>query len=142
MLSKGRELPLRPKTFEVLQLLLRRPGQLVTKAELLEGVWANRFVGDAVLKASIRELRRALGDDPKVPRFIETVHRRGYRLVGQILVIEPAKSDLSFRRVAGKGPELPDEAEAFRPVLEALEGLWEGESEWWKEEESSGGKER
>ncbi|MEM7584524.1 MAG: winged helix-turn-helix domain-containing protein, partial [Acidobacteriota bacterium] len=93
--------------------------------------WANRFVGDAVLKASIRELRRALGDDPKVPRFIETVHRRGYRLVGQILMIEPAEPDLSFRQVAGKGPELPDEAEAFRPVLEALEELCDGESEWF-----------
>jgi len=68
----------------VLTYLLGRPGQLVAKEELLSAVWPETFVGEAVLKVSIRQLREALDDDPKAPRFIETAHRRGYRFIGQI----------------------------------------------------------
>ncbi len=74
----------RPKAFAVLDYLLGRPGQLVTKDELLQAVWPGTFVGDGVLKVVIRQLRDVLGDDPKAPRFIETAHRRGYRFIGQI----------------------------------------------------------
>ena len=75
---------LRPKAFEVLSYLLGRPGQLVTKEELLDAVWPETFVGEAVLKVTIRQIRAALDDDPKSPRFIETAHRRGYRFIAQI----------------------------------------------------------
>ena len=75
---------LRPKAFAVLNYLLGRPGQLITKEELLNTVWPETFVGEAVLKVAIRQLREALDDDPKSPRFIETAHRRGYRFIRQI----------------------------------------------------------
>ncbi|HXG95224.1 MAG TPA: AAA family ATPase [Blastocatellia bacterium] len=75
---------LRPKAFAVLSYLVGRPGQLVTKEELLNAVWPETFVGEAVLKVAIRQVREALGDDSKSPRFIETAHRRGYRFIGQI----------------------------------------------------------
>ncbi len=75
---------LRPKAFALLDYLLRRPGQLVTKEKLLDAIWPETFVGEAVLKVAIRQLREALDDDPKCPRFIETAHRRGYRFIGQI----------------------------------------------------------
>jgi predicted ATPase/DNA-binding winged helix-turn-helix (wHTH) protein len=75
---------LRPKAFAVLEYLLGRPGQLVTKETLLDAVWQGTFVGEAVLKVAIRQIREALDDDPKSPRFIETAHRRGYRFVGHI----------------------------------------------------------
>ena len=75
---------LRPKAFAVLDHLIARPGQLVTKDELLNAVWPGTFVSDAVLKVTVRQIREALGDDPKSPRFIETAHRRGYRFIGQI----------------------------------------------------------
>ena len=77
---------LRPKAFAVLDHLLGHPGQLVTKDDLLNAVWPGTFVGDAVLKVVIRQIREALGDDPKSPRFIETAHRRGYRFIGEIAV--------------------------------------------------------
>ncbi len=73
--------PLRPKTWAVLCHLAGRPGQLVTKDDLLAAVWADVAVTEDVLRISIRELRRALGDDPEAPRFIETVHGRGYRFL-------------------------------------------------------------
>jgi predicted ATPase len=75
---------LRPKAFAVLDYLLSRPGQLITKEELLNAVWAGTFVGEAVLKVAIRQIREALDDDPKSPRFIDTAHRRGYRFIGRV----------------------------------------------------------
>jgi predicted ATPase/DNA-binding winged helix-turn-helix (wHTH) protein len=84
-LSTGsKTIKLRPKPFAVLEYLLGRPGQLVTKEQLLNAIWPGTFVGEAVLKVAIRQIREALGDDPKSPSFIETAHRRGYRFIGQI----------------------------------------------------------
>ena len=80
----SKAIKLRPKAFAVLNYLLARPGQLVTKEKLLNSAWPEAFVSDAVLKVTIRQLREALDDDPKSPRFIETAHRRGYRFIGQI----------------------------------------------------------
>jgi predicted ATPase/DNA-binding winged helix-turn-helix (wHTH) protein len=76
---------LRPKAFAVLKYLIDRNGTLVTKQQLLDDVWPETFVGDAVLKDSIRQLRHALDDDPKAPLFIETAHRRGYRFIAQLV---------------------------------------------------------
>lgn len=81
-LTRGSEvLALRPKTLAVLVHLAARPGCLVTKQELLDDVWADTAVGEWVLSGCIRELRRALGDDSRTPRIIETAHRRGYRFI-------------------------------------------------------------
>ncbi len=91
---------LRPKAFAVLSYLLGRPRQLVTKEELLNTVWPETFVGDAVLKVAIRQLREALDDDPKSPRFIETAHRRGYRFIGQIAESGPTLA--SDQEIKGK----------------------------------------
>jgi len=77
-------LALTPKAFTVLEYLVAHPGRLVTKDEFMERVWPDVFVGDAVLKVCIAEIRHALGDDPKSPAFIETVHRRGYRFVAPV----------------------------------------------------------
>ena len=78
------EIKIRPKAFTLLNYLMQRPGQLVTKEELLNAVWPETFVSDAVLKVTIGELREALEDDSKSPRFIETSHRRGYRFIGEM----------------------------------------------------------
>lgn len=75
---------LRPKTWEVLRYLLARAGELVTKGEILDEVWRDTVVSEGTLTQSIRELRAALDDDPKRPKFIVTVHRRGYRWVAPV----------------------------------------------------------
>ncbi len=72
---------LRPKTWEVLCLMLANPGRLLTKEELLEAVWPGVVVGDTMPGISVAELRRALDDDARRPRYIETVHRRGFRFL-------------------------------------------------------------
>jgi DNA-binding winged helix-turn-helix (wHTH) protein len=77
----GQPVALAPKPFAVLCALARTPGSLVTKNALLDAVWGHRFVTDSVLKTAISEVRAALDDDPKQPRHIETVSRRGYRFI-------------------------------------------------------------
>lgn len=82
LLQRGAErLELPPKVFALLCHLAARPGQLVTKDELLDAVWGRRFVSESVLKTAVNTLRGALGDDPRTPRFVETVPRRGYRFL-------------------------------------------------------------
>ncbi|ETW95013.1 MAG: hypothetical protein ETSY2_48760, partial [Candidatus Entotheonella gemina] len=76
---------LTPKTFAMLRCLAERPGQLVTKEELLDAVWPETVVSESVLTNCMRELRRALGDQARAPQFIETVHRRGYRFMAEIV---------------------------------------------------------
>lgn len=83
LLKDGASVPLTPKAFSVLHYLAERADRLVSKQELLEAVWPNVFVGDAVLKVAIGEVRRALDDDPKAPKYIATAHRRGYRFTRQ-----------------------------------------------------------
>lgn len=75
---------LRPTPFAILQYFIEHPGQLVTKEELLRAVWADTQVSAAVLKGYIQQIRKALGDDAKAPRFIETVQRRGYRFIAPL----------------------------------------------------------
>ena len=85
------EIALRPKSLSVLAYLARRPGRLVTKDELREQVWGVAHVSDTGLRVTVREIRAALGDDPKSPQYLETVPARGYRFLG--------------RREASSGPE-------------------------------------
>ena len=80
----GQPVALAPKAFAVLCALARSPGQLVRKDDLLDTVWGHRHVSESVLKTTISELRAALGDDAKQPRFIETASRHGYRFVAAL----------------------------------------------------------
>jgi DNA-binding winged helix-turn-helix (wHTH) protein/tetratricopeptide (TPR) repeat protein len=73
---------LTPKAFAVLRRLVEDRGQLVSKEELLRAGWPKTHVSEGVLKVIILEIRRALGDDPAAPSFIETAPRRGYRFIG------------------------------------------------------------
>jgi predicted ATPase/DNA-binding winged helix-turn-helix (wHTH) protein len=88
-------LALRPKTFALLRYLVARPGQLLTKAALLEALWPEAVVSEVVLAVCIRELRQALGDNARAPRFIETVHRRGFRFLGHLPTVCPTASPTS-----------------------------------------------
>ena len=83
------ELLVPSKAFVVLRYLVEHAGQLVTKAELFDALWPGTAVSDGALTFCIVELRKALGDDAKAPRFIETVHRRGYRFITPLSTTPP-----------------------------------------------------
>src|SRR5215469_2916397 len=75
---------LTPKAFNVLRYLVEHAGQLVTKDELWRAVWPGVTVTDAALAVCVSEIRKALRDEPKTPRYIETVHRLGYRFIAPV----------------------------------------------------------
>lgn len=81
----GRDGPvhLSPKAFDVLRLLIERRPAAVSKDDLLAQVWPGTFVVEASLTMAIAEVRRALGDESRAPRFIRTVHRYGYAFCGE-----------------------------------------------------------
>lgn len=84
LLHHGKAVALAPTPFMLLCVLARQPGSLLSKDALLDAVWGHRHVSDSVLKTAISELRTVLGDDPRQPRFIETVSRRGYRFIAAL----------------------------------------------------------
>jgi DNA-binding winged helix-turn-helix (wHTH) protein len=102
---------LRPKTWEVLCHLADRPGVLVTKRELLDAVWGDVAVTEDTLTQSILDLRRAFGDDARKPRFVETVHGRGFRFLPAPPEVGRPPAGRSRNAVGatpfiGRGPEL------------------------------------
>ncbi len=80
----GVRIALTPKVFAVLRHLVEHPGRLVTQDELLGAIWPETYVQPEILRKYILELRKVLGDDPKSPRFIETLPKRGYRFLAAL----------------------------------------------------------
>src|SRR5712691_11569592 len=90
------EVKLTPKALAVLRHLLQQPGQVVSKEEFFRAVWADTVVSDAALTSCIQELRQALHDDARSPRYIETVHRRGFRFIAPLTPAPPPVSSSRF----------------------------------------------
>ncbi len=84
LVRDGEEIRLRPRSADVLALLADRPGEAVSKEELFAGVWQGVAVEDGALAHCISEIRKALGDSSRSPRYIETLPKRGYRLVAAV----------------------------------------------------------
>lgn len=85
LISRGEtQIRLEPRCIDVLTYLAERAGRVVSKAELIDAVWQKRFVSEATLTHTIAVLRDALGDDVRAPRYIATVHKRGYRIVAPV----------------------------------------------------------
>jgi len=113
----GRSVAIAPRPFAVLCALARRPGCLVTKDHLLDMVWGHRFVTDSVLKTAISDVRAALGDDSRRPRYIETVPRRGYRFIDS-----PGGSG------SAPSPSEDERPEDEHPTVAALRALCAGDA--------------
>jgi DNA-binding winged helix-turn-helix (wHTH) protein len=101
LLRDGTAVALPPTPFAVLCALVRQPGSLRTTNALLDDVWGHRFVTDSVLRTAISELRTALDDDARKPRFIETVSRRGYRFIAATTAISATTRMPSAARALG-----------------------------------------
>jgi TolB-like protein/DNA-binding winged helix-turn-helix (wHTH) protein len=96
--EKGREVPLRPQSFEVLMLLARNSGQLVTKDRLFGEVWPKTVVTDDALVQCIRDIRVALGDDAQ--RLVRTLPRRGYLFTPAVRRVGEVPADASVTQVS------------------------------------------
>jgi DNA-binding winged helix-turn-helix (wHTH) protein/tetratricopeptide (TPR) repeat protein len=126
-----------PKAFDVLVELLRHPGRLVSKAELLARVWPDSFVEEGILTVHMSALRRTLGDETRPSTYIETVARSGYRFVAPVRRVDDPDDDAPalnpvmrpvelYERVGrgrshlqtGSYLELPSAVASFRAALE------------------------
>jgi len=101
---------LSPRPFALLRYLVERAGRLVTEEEILGAVWPNLYVQPESIKTQLHQIRKVLGDDPRIPRFIETVPRRGHQFIAPVR--EWSEPDLAVQRrtttgrVVGRGAEL------------------------------------
>ncbi|MDX1481927.1 MAG: winged helix-turn-helix domain-containing protein [Woeseiaceae bacterium] len=82
--ADGETVHLEPKVMQVLVTLARQDNRTVARADILDTVWNGQVAADELLTRAISEIRRALGDDPRDPKFIRTVPKRGYRLIGAV----------------------------------------------------------
>src|SRR5215468_2788845 len=119
----GSEVKLTPRAGAVLHVLAERAQELVTKQELFDRVWGGMAVGDDALTSCIQELRGALGDDSKHPCYIETRHRRGYRLMvsATSMVDRPPAAPLAVApkspTLVGRAAELEELGRGFEQAL-------------------------
>lgn len=95
---EGSVVPLTPKAFETLLVLVRNSGHVVQKDDLMKEVWPDAYVEEANLTQNIFGLRRALGENTAEPQYIETVPRRGYRFVAPVQAISTVAPEASVRR--------------------------------------------
>lgn len=110
LLDRGTRVHLSPKAFELLQLLLTRRPAVVGKHEIFEHVWRDTFVSDANLSVAIAEIRQALSEDTRQPRFVRTVHRVGYAFCGEAVDVATggaASGDAGVCWLVREGRPLP-----------------------------------
>jgi DNA-binding winged helix-turn-helix (wHTH) protein len=88
----GERVTIAPKAFDVLAYLVEHAGRVVTQDEILEALWSETYVNPEVLRKYILEIRKALGDRPDRPEFVETLPKRGYRFIAPVVdesTVEP-----------------------------------------------------
>src|SRR5262244_1276600 len=136
LLKGGATVRLTPRAFDTLLVLVQNASQVVDKEQLMKEVWPDIFVEEGSLSRNIYEVRKALGDDPAEPRYIETIPKRGYRFVAQVKVslVEARPTGPTglegdttviekhtFARIISEdveGTDLPVQAAAASPVTE------------------------
>ena len=114
-----------PKAVQVLTFLAEHPNEVLTKEQIIGSVWDGAFVSDEVLTTAIWGLRKALGDDAKEPTYIQTIPRRGYRLIAPV---ERVTGDTSRKWEPSPYPGLASftqrDAEFFFGREGEVEALW------------------
>lgn len=104
LLSDREIVPVGPKVFDTLVLLVENQGRLIPKEEFFKALWPNSVVEEQALAHNISQLRKALGDPAEDPKFIETVPKRGYRFIATVRAsAEPTASPVS-RAISGAAP--------------------------------------
>jgi len=127
LVAGDRSIRVRPQLIDVLTCLAVRPGAVVTRDQLLNTVWSDRYVCPSGIARCVAELRRILADDARRPRIIETIPKRGYRLIASVQHAESCAgtaADAKSRLAASETDE--DESSARQPSsdLVARHGMW------------------
>ncbi len=86
---QGKLVPVEPQVFDLLKLFAENPERLLSREDLIEAVWAGRFVSDAAVSSRINAVRRAVGDDGRAQKILQTVPRRGFRFLPKVETTGP-----------------------------------------------------
>ena len=124
LLKDGRDLPLIPRYFDLLLLLVQQRGRLVERREIMEQVWDDVAVSDGALSQAVRTVRRLLGDDPRRPAYIRTVARKGYQFIHQD--VEEQDDGLALAGAARRAGLRWGDAAVGGVLAGALAGLLQG----------------
>lgn len=109
LLRSGHAIDLSPRLVEILAYLAKRQGEVVSKDELLDRFWVDVHVTDNTLTRAVADIRKALGDQPDPPQFIQTVSRRGYRFIAPVdQSLDPAPAVLVSARSSDLGEQRRD----------------------------------
>lgn len=106
LLRNGEPVPLSPKSFDVLMVLVERKGAVVDKRSLINAVWAGTAVEENSLARAVSDIRRVLGEGPKENRFVETISRRGYRFLAEVTAVQ-VNSELTSGGSPRPAPSAP-----------------------------------
>ncbi len=117
LLREGSEVPLIPRYFDLLVLLVERRREAVHRRDIFDRVWTDVIVSDSALSQAVRTLRRTLGDDSREPRFIRTVARHGYRFVFADVIEE--EDDGVWPAPVTVSRAVPN-GDAYEPLLDRL----------------------
>lgn len=107
LLRQDKELPLTPKLFETLLILVENSGRIVQKEQFMERLWPHTFVEEANLTSNIQQLRKSLGDNAREPHYIETVTKRGYRFIANVQRVERVNNNVAATRLDTSPTALP-----------------------------------
>ena len=116
----GENVPITPKMFDLLLVLVQNPKKVLRKDFLLESVWPDSFVEEGNITFNIRQLRKALDDDAQTPTYIETIPRRGYRFLPPVeafTTVTPDKSEETIAKEKEERAVVERQAPKSRPVL-------------------------
>src|SRR6185503_3472715 len=121
LLRDGRMVPLTPKAFETLLLLVSHQGSIVTKQKILDTLWPNVFVEESNITFNITKVRKALGDTTRPAIYIETVPRRGYRFKSEVKQVVTADAAQPEFGLADSATERAQPAEiSHQPTAEVF----------------------
>ena len=129
LVRNGRELPLIPRCFDLLVLLVERRNEALSRGDILDAVWSDVVVTDGALSQAIRLLRRTLGDDPREPTFIRTVSRHGYRFVCEVVEESDEGPPKPVQAATAEPVRVPTQADANASFDQALEILLDDDSD-------------
>jgi len=119
-LRDGKAVPLTPKVYEVLQLLVQNSGHMLGKDELLKAVWPDSFVEEGNLTRNISTLRAALGENSNDHRYIETIPKRGYRFIAAVRECQDESAELVLAESTRAHIVVEEEGESSQEAIETV----------------------
>src|ERR1044072_8519481 len=120
---EGTAVPIEPQVFDVLACLVKNHGRIVSKDDLLEAVWQGRIVSDAAMTVRISAARRAIGDDGVKQALIRTVHKRGFRFMGDVQADDAASPAGGEAKESSPAQILSQDTPTLAPAVTPAEPL-------------------